>query len=56
MRAIIPDKITTDCHGIHIEGEKLILDITNEQKYDVSYDEDEEEFIIKQGDITFYLS
>lgn len=55
--AVIPGKITADEHEIHIEGEKLILDITdNKQKFDIIYDEDEDEFIIKQGEVTFYIS
>lgn len=55
--AVVPDKITADDHGIHIEGEKLILDITDDKKdYNVTYDEFEEEFVIKQGDVTYYIS
>lgn len=55
--AVIPNKITADEHRIHIEGEKLILDITDDkEKYEVGYDELEEEFVIKQGNNTFYIS
>ena len=54
--AVIPDRIDTDENGIHIEGENLMLDITNKKAYDVSFNEDEDEFVITQGQVTFYLS
>ena len=55
--AVVPMKITVDEHRILIEGEKLILDITNEkEKFIIYYDKIEEEFIIEQGDITIFLS
>lgn len=54
--AVIPDKISTEDDRIYIEGENLILDITNEEDYKVSFDDEEEEFIIEQGNITYYLS
>ena len=55
MEAIVPDKIDTQ-DGIYIEGERLILNITNEENFTVDYDEIEDEFIINQGSNTFYLS
>ena len=54
--AVIPDKISTEDDGICIEGEKLVLNITNEEDYKVSFNDDEEEFIIEQGNVTYYLS
>lgn len=55
--AVIPDKIIVNEHEIHIEGEKLILDITDdEEKFYVEYDEFEEEFVIRQGNVTIYIS
>jgi hypothetical protein len=54
--AVIPDKIITDDHGICIESKNLILNITNEEKYDMFYDEEEEEFIINQGHVTYHFS
>ena len=56
MNAVIPDKIKTDEQGIHIQGENLILDITNEEKYEVFFNETEDEFIIKHGAATYHLS
>ena len=50
------DKISTEDDGICIEGEKLVLNITNEEDYKVSFNDDEEEFIIEQGNVTYYLS
>ena len=54
--AVIPDRIDTDENGIHIEGENLMLDIASENAYNVSFNENEEEFVITQGQVTFYLS
>ena len=56
MNAVIPDKIKTDEKGIHIEGENLMLDITNEEKYEVFFNETEDKFIIKHGAATYHLS
>lgn len=54
--AVIPDKISTEDNGIYIEGEKLILNITNEEDFKISFDDTEEEFIIEQGNVTYYLA
>ena len=55
MNAIVPDKIDTQ-DGIYIEGERQIVNITNEENFTVDYDEIEDEFIINQGNTTFYLA
>lgn len=54
--AVIPDKISTENNRIYIEGENLILNITNEEEFKVIFDDIEDEFIIKQGNVTYYLS
>ena len=56
LDAVVPDKISTEDDGIYIEGENLILNITNEEDFNVSFDDVEEEFIIEQGNVTYYLS
>lgn len=56
LDAVVPDKISTEDEGIYIEGENLILNITNEEDFKVSFDDIEEEFIIEQGNVTYYLS
>lgn len=55
LNRVLPERINTD-HGIYIEGENYILDISDKEKYDISFDETEEEFIIHQGKITFTIS
>jgi len=55
LNRILPEKINTE-HGIYIEGENYILDISDKEKYDISYDEIAEEFSIHQGNITFSIS
>lgn len=55
LNRILPEKIDTD-HGIYIEGENYILDISDKEKYEISYDEIEEEFVIHQGNTTFAIS
>ena len=54
--AVIPDNINTEDDGIYIEGENLILNITSEEEFTIAFDNVEEEFIIKQGNVTYYLS
>ena len=53
--AVVPDNIITEDDGIYIEGENLILNITNEEDFKVSYDDAEKEFIIEQGNATYHL-
>lgn len=54
LDAVIPDNISID-EGIYIEGENLILNITNEEEFKVSFNDHEEEFVIEQGNVTYYL-
>ena len=54
--AVIPDRISTEDGGIYIEGENLILNITGEKEFIITFDNVEEEFIITQGEVTYYLS
>ena len=56
LDAAVPEKISTKDDGIYIEGENLILNITNKEDFKVSFNDVEEEFIIKQGNVTYYLS
>ena len=53
--AIVPDNISTEDDGIYIEGENLILNITNEEDYKVNFNDVEKEFVIEQGNVTYYL-
>jgi hypothetical protein len=55
MDAIVPDSIDVE-DGIYIEGENLILNISSDTETKIFFDETEEEFVIVQGDITYYLS
>lgn len=55
MDAVVPDSIDTE-DGIYIEGENLILNITNDEEINIDFDEIEEEFIIHQGNVTYFLS
>ena len=54
--AVIPDNINTEDDGIYIEGENLILNITGEKEFIITFDNVEEEFIITQGEVTYCLS
>ena len=56
MDAVVPERISTENGNIYIEGENLILNITNEKEYNIGFDEIEEEFVIKQGNVTYFLS
>lgn len=53
--AVVPDNIITENDEIYIEGENLILNITNEEDFKVSYDDVEKELIIEQGNVTYHL-
>ena len=53
--AVVPDNISTEDDGLYIEGENLILNITNEEDFKVSFDDTEKEFIIEQGNVTYHL-
>lgn len=55
MDTVVPDSINTE-DGIYIEGENLILNITNDKEINIDFDEIEEEFIIHQGSVTYFLS
>jgi len=54
--AVVPDMISVEDEEIYVEGGNLMLHITNEKKFQVDYDDSEEEFVIKQGDTTYYIS
>lgn len=55
MNAAIPDMIDIEDGGIYIEGEDLIVNITNQEEIKIDFDEVADEFIIEQGSVTFYL-
>ena len=55
MDAVTPDLIDVE-DGIYIEGENLILNITNDEEISIDFDEIEEEFIIHHGNVTYFLS
>jgi hypothetical protein len=55
MSIIMPYMIEVE-NGIYIEGENYILTISDEKDYKISYNQQAEEFIIKQENTTFYLS
>lgn len=55
MNAAIPDIVDVR-DGIYIEGGDLILNISNDVKTKITFDEVEDEFIIEQGDVTYYLA
>lgn len=54
--SIDPDTINTKGDVIYIEGDGFSFTITNKEGIDISYDDIEEEFIIKHENITYYLS
>ena len=54
MDSVIPETVDVE-EGIYIEGENLILNITNEEEVKIKFDEVADEFIIEQGNVTFYL-
>lgn len=53
FNSIVPDSISTD-RNIHIKGEWL--DMIIPKICEISYDEFEEEYIVKYDDITIYFS
>lgn len=55
MDKVVPDTVDVE-DGIYIEGENLILDINSDEEIKISFDEAEDEFVIKQGDVTYYIS
>lgn len=54
MNAVVPDTVDVE-DGIYIEGEDLILNISNDAETKITFDEVEDEFIVEQGDVTYYL-
>lgn len=55
MNAVVPDVVDVE-DGIYIEGEDLILNISNDAETKITFDEVEDEFIVEQGDVTYYLT
>lgn len=48
LQRVVPNRINIE-HGIYIEGDDYILDISDKVAYDVSFDELEDEFMVRQG-------
>jgi len=53
--SVVPEMINVENDEIYIEGDNLILHITNEEEYDIVFDEYEDEFVIQQGNIIYYF-
>lgn len=56
LNAIYPECILAEEGNIHIEGGKMILDLSNDVLYTITYNEDENEFTIKQDGVNYYIS
>lgn len=56
ITSMYPETIDTSHNDIYIEGNDLIFHMTSDQQYFVTYDEEENMFIVKQGEATYYFS
>jgi len=52
----IPEKVDFKNDKIYIECDNLMLSISADEKYSVSFDEFEEEYIISQGSMKYSLA
>lgn len=54
--SVVPESLIDDDECLYVEGDNLILNISKEEVSDVMFDELEEEYVVKCGDLVYLLS